>query len=95
MSKYKKYFQEMFQAHKELFTSFKEIHDQYVGDEEAWKKEFNTVGKQVVEVIREYERMLCAKSDSGQYSKYSSNLADKFWTEVRSYYPRIDFVGVM
>jgi len=94
MSKYRKYFQQMLEEHKILMTNFKEIHDKYIQDEETWKKIFNEEGKKAVEIIRQYEKQLCSKTNSGTYSKFSSNLADKFWAEVRLYFPRIDFVGV-
>lgn len=84
----------MLEENKELFTSFKEIHDRYAQDPDNWQNKFNTEGAKIVEIIRTYEKQLCAKSNSGQYSKFSSNLADKFWAEVRLYFPKIDFVGV-
>jgi len=93
MSKYQKYFQQMLEENKELFDQFKRIHDKYLQDDVKYQDEFNEIGKDVVEVIRKYELMLCSKSEGGQYCKYASTLADKFWTEVRRVYPRIDFVG--
>lgn len=93
-AKYKEYYKEMITAHRELFEKFKDIHDQYVMDEDAWKKEFNEVGAKTVEIIREYEVRLCSHSEGGQYGKFATNLADKFWNEVRKEYPRVDFVGV-
>lgn len=95
MTKYQKYFQQMLEEHKDLFAKFKTVHDNYIQDETQWKAEFNKVGKEAIEIIRRYEQQLCNKTNSGQYSKFSTNLSDKFWTEVRSYFPRIDFVGVM
>lgn len=84
----------MKETHEELFASFKVLHDKYADDPEQWQEEFNREGEKIVEVIRQYEKMLCAESNAGQYSKFSSNLADKFWTAVRTYFPKIDFVGV-
>lgn len=95
MSKYKKYFQEMVEAHPDLFAEFKTVHDNYVQDKATWKAEFNTQGEKVVEIIHEWEQRLCNKSEGGKYGKFSANLADKFWQEVRVEYPKIDFVGVM
>lgn len=77
-----------------LFEEFKTLHDNYVSDEKAFQKQFNEKGKIVTQIIREYEKRLCAEMDKGQYGKFSSNVADKFWEEVRKIYPRIDFVGV-
>lgn len=94
MVKYKEYYKEMIANNKELFDSFKEVHDNFVKNGDEWKSMFNEVGKNVVEVIRDYERRLCASQESGMYGKYSSKLADKFWDQVRKEYPKIDFVGV-
>lgn len=94
MTKYQKCYKEMFEANKELFTAFQEIHDNYLSDDAGWQKQFNTQGEKVLSVIRDYERRLCLEMNRGQYSKYSSNLADKFWEEVRRHFPKIDFVGV-
>lgn len=84
----------MLEENKVLFDEFKQIHDKYMENPLEYKAEFNEKGARVVEVIRVYERNLCAQSNSGQYGKFSPNLAEKFWEAVRGYFPRIDFVGV-
>lgn len=94
MTKYQRYFQEMMDQHKELFASFKVLHDQYQQNQEKYQHTYNEQGAKVVEIIRDYEKMLCAHSESGQYGKFANTLADKFWQAVRGYYPMIDFVGV-
>ena len=94
MKLYQKLFQEMLSTHKDLFTQFKDIHDRFAQDQNKYKKEFNEVGTQVLDVIRKYENILCGHSENSGYGKFSSNLSDKFWAEVRSYLPRIDFVGI-
>ena len=94
MTKYQKYFQQMLERNEQLFREFKTIHDHYVTDPSKWQEEFNARGEKVLAVLREWENRLCAHSERGQYGKFSSNLADKFWQVVRSYYPKIDFVGI-
>lgn len=84
----------MIKKNRELFIKFKITHDMYSDDKETWAKQFNEEGSQVLAIIHEYENILCGHSEQGQYSKFSSNLAEKFWAEVRKNYPRIDFVGV-
>lgn len=93
-AKYRQLFLEMMEQHRDLMLDFKDIHDKFLQDEEQYKNEFNEKGKKVVDVIREYEMKLTAHQNSGQFSKYSSGLADKFWDQIRSFLPRIDFVGV-
>ncbi len=94
MTKYQKYFREMMDKNEYLFTEFKRIHDSYMLDPVKYENEFNKLGKEVVDEIREWERKLCSQSERGQYGVFSAGLADKFWKEVRIYFPKIDFVGV-
>lgn len=94
MTKYKKIFDEMINKNRELFIKFKITHDMYANDKKTWTNQFNEEGSRVLAIIREYEDILCRHSEQGQYSKFSANLAEKFWDEVRKNYPKIDFVGV-
>ena len=92
MSKYKKHFQEMLEYNESLFDSFRKIHDAYAADP-SMQKEFNTEGEKVLRVIRRYEDELCGRSEGGRYGKYSANLSEKFWSEVRIHFPKIDYIG--
>lgn len=92
--KYKEYFQDMVDNNKELFTSFKTIHDAYAEEPEKWQKEYNEKGQDILDIIRRYENMLCSKSEGSSYGKFSSTLSDKFWNEVRVHFPKIDFIGM-
>lgn len=94
MTKYKQMFDEMIKNNRDLFIKFKITHDMYVTDSKTWSKQFNAEGEQVLEIIRDYENRLCGYSEQGQYSKFSANLADKFWSEVKKNYSKIDFVGI-
>lgn len=94
MTKYQKYFQEMMEKNEWLFGEFKKVHDGYVLDPDKYKEQFNKLGGEVVDEIREWERKLCSHSEKGQYGVFSSGLAEKFWVEVRKHFPKIDFVGV-
>jgi hypothetical protein len=92
--KYKKYFQEMIDANPVLFAEFRPIHDGYKVDRKKWSKQFHEKGKEVVEVIREWERRLCSGMERGQNAVYSSKVAEKFWQEIKSIYSHIELVGV-
>lgn len=85
----------MLDENKELFDNFTQVHDAFALNPDMNKARFNEVGTEVLDVIREYERILCGKTESGQYGKFSSNLSQKFWDEIRKVYRKIDFVGVM
>ena len=57
-------------------------------------KEYNEKGKDVMIMLQRWENNLCAKSESSKYGKFSDKLADKFWGEIRTIFPKIDFVGM-
>ncbi len=94
MREYQKMFQIMIEQNKELFNNFKEIHDEYALNPAEWQKLFNQYGGEILDVVRDYERRLCANMSTGKYGQFSSNLSEKFWGEVRKFLPKIDFVGV-
>ncbi|MDO8451319.1 MAG: hypothetical protein Q7S76_00435 [bacterium] len=94
MTKYRQAVQEMLEENKELFEEFKPIHDAYALNPEINQAKYNDSGKEILDVLREYDRRLCAKMGGGQYSKFSTNLSEKFWEEVRKIFPLIDRVGI-
>jgi len=94
MTKYKEYFQRMINENKDLFESFKQLHDAYAMNQESWQEKFNAEGAKISEVIREYENRLCANTERGMYNHYSAGLAQKFQDEVRAHFPMIDHIGL-
>jgi hypothetical protein len=93
MPKYRDIFRQMIADHEAKFASFKEVHDKYALDSKTWQKEYNQQGAEIVDLIRNYEQKLCMGQEKGNKSVFSSKLADKFWTEVKAFFPLIDFVG--
>lgn len=94
MTKFKQMYQEMIKQNKELFEEFEWVHKHYSQNPDKWQRTFNIVGEKVLETVRKYENLLCRKSEGGIYSKFSSNLAEKFQQEVRNHFPKIDYVGI-
>jgi hypothetical protein len=92
--KYKKYYQLMWAQNQQLFEEFIPIHDGFVADQLKWSDQFNQVGRDVVDVIRDWERRLCAGTEKGGYGAYSAKLAEKFWEEVKKQFPLIQEVGI-
>lgn len=84
----------MFEFNKELFGAFREIHDKYMLDPKKWQNEFNEKGREILPILQKWENSLCSKSESGKYGKFSSNLADKFRSEVKEHFPKIDHIGM-
>lgn len=95
MRQYQEVYQQMIDENKELFNSFFRIHQEYALNPTVNQKQFNEIGKKIQEVIHDYERRLCGKTESGQYSKFSANLSEKFWQLIRADFPKIDFIGVI
>lgn len=94
MQKYQAMYLRMTGENRELFDNFRAVHDAFVLNPDMNKARFNEVGAEVMDVVRDYERILCGKTESGQYGKFSGNLSQKFWDEVRKDFRKIDFVGV-
>lgn len=93
MQKYKQVFQEMLEYNSDLFTSFKTLHDNYALNSKVFQTEFNDEGEKVLRVIRRYENILCTKSENGRFGKFSTNLSEKFWGEVKQRFPKIGMIG--
>lgn len=94
MTKYKQYFQEMLRDNQESFEQFRKVHDLFTKDRFKYQEEFNLQGQKIMEIIQEWEKRLCARMEGGKNSVYSANLSEKFRSEVRSEFPKIDLVGV-
>lgn len=94
MPRYRDIFREIMNNNEALFADFAEVHQKYQADGKKWQKEFNELGAQMMELLRDGERTLCGKTERGQNAVFSARLADKYWTEVKAFFPLIDFVGV-
>jgi len=94
MPKFRDYFRQMMDENQEMFANFAQVHTKYQQDKQQWQEEFNKQGEKVVEVVREWEGRLCGHQEKGDKAVFSANLAEKFWGEVKAFFPLIDFVGV-
>lgn len=94
MTKSQQYFQDMMEYNKKNFDEFKIIHDKYQNIPEKFQDEFNEKGEEILRIIRKYENLLCSSSETSGFGKYSSNLANKFWSLIRKSFPKIDFIGI-
>lgn len=92
--KYKQTYRDMVTQHKTLFDKFREIHDKFQENPDENKDEFNNVGMEVMETIRRFEVQLTSHMTGSGYGKFSTNVTDKFWAEIKKNFPKIEFVGV-
>jgi hypothetical protein len=93
-AKYQIYYQKMIDDNRSLFDRFAKIHRLFEIDQELNANDFHRLGREVLDVIRDYDRRLCAAMGRGVYSVYSDKLSQKFWDLVRVDFPKIDMVGV-
>lgn len=93
--KYKNYFNRMIEANKEVFESFRVVHDKYALDEEKYQDEFNKEGEKILLITHEWENKLCMQSEKAGYGGYTSGLAEKFQAEVKREFPLIDHMGIV
>lgn len=93
-TRYKEAFEQMIRDNKEIFENFKKIHDAYALNEAANQEKFNEVGKEVMNIVRKYEDILCKRSEVNGFGEYTSKLAEKFQNEVRKNFPKIDQIGI-
>lgn len=94
MAKFKEAVKEMWDEHKEEFSEFLILHDNYRQDQKKWQAEFNEKGKAILDWIQKAENRLCSKQENSGRANYSPQLAEKFREEVKKYLPLIDWVGV-
>lgn len=92
MPKYQKHFQNMLGDYQDFFNEFKTLHEQYVQEPDEYKQAFFETGEKVLRIIRRYENELCSRSENSGYGKFSENLSEKFWEQVRAYFPFIDAI---
>ena len=92
--KYKEYFQKAFDDNREQFHLFMLICQDYVNNRAEFSEEFNRQGKPIKQILDEVEARLCGRMERGKNAVYSANLSEKYWDEVRKYFPCIDEVGM-
>ena len=94
VQKYKQYYDMMMRNNTQLLADFKKTHDLYATNMTKYHQQFNTEGRDILDIMRSYERKLCSGMERGKNSAYSDKLAEKFWLEIKKEYPLIDQVGV-
>lgn len=85
----------MIEDNQKLFNEFKMIHDNFAENKLNWQEKFNEEGTKILRVIRRYENNLCSRSENTGFGKYSINLSEKFWGEVRAFLPLIDQIKII
>ena len=92
--KFKQLYLDMIKQNQKIFDEFKIIHDNFIDEPEKHKTEFNNVGGKVIEIVRNFEQRLTSQMTGSGYGKFSTNVTDKFWSEIKKEYPKMEFVGV-
>jgi hypothetical protein len=93
--KYKKMFEEMLQSNKQLFADYNELLAKYDSDNTRYAQELSEMQRKLLRIIKNTENGLCARTENTGRGNYSTALADKFWNEVRTLFPRVeDYIKV-
>jgi hypothetical protein len=79
----------------QIVSEFATIHQKFATDPEKHRAEFNEIGRNFINLVRSYERRLCAGMERTNNSVYSSGVSETFWKLIRSDFPLIDQVGVI
>lgn len=82
----------MVTEYEDFFMEFKKLHDSFKENPDDYRIAYNEMGQKILRIIRRYDDELCSKSENSGYGKFSENLSEKFWEEVRSTFPLIDQV---
>ncbi len=92
--KYKKFYELMTAENQKLFDEFQPIHDGFVENNDQWAEQFHRVGRDVMDVMRDWERRLCSGMERGTNAVYSHQVSDKFWQEIKKRFSHIEMVGL-
>lgn len=92
--KYLKFYELMIEKNTRLFDDFQVVHDGYVESHDKWEEKFHNQGRDVMDVIRDWERRLCSGMERGVNAVYSQKLSEKFWGEVKKRFALIEEVGL-
>ena len=92
--KYKHYYDLMLEQNADAFAEFKKVHDLFEKDSTKWKSQFNELGLQITDIIRDWEHRLCSGMERGKFANYSAKLAEQFQNEIKKTFPSIDLVGL-
>lgn len=94
MPKFAQLYNTMVKDHQAVFNEFREIHELFKLDRNAHRAAFNTKGKEIMEILREYEDRLCQGMERGQFGVFSDKVSEKFWQRVKKDFSHIEMVGV-
>ena len=94
MTKFKEYYNRMYETHQAEFDAFRVIHDGYQMNRSEWAEQFHTEGMKLMAIIKDWERRLCNQMEKGANSQYSAKLAEKFMAEIKKHYALIERIGV-
>lgn len=94
MALYKDLIDQMYEKYEPELKRFEAIHKRYELNQKGKQVSFNAAGAKIIEIMRDYEKKLCGKSERSGMGVYSSRLAEAYWKEIKKRFPLIDFVGV-
>ncbi len=96
MTKFAKYYQQMWDTNTQVLSKFQDAHDAYKTNQKdkTLKEEFDSWGKLAREIMEDWDRRLCMQMEKGYNGMFSSKVSEKFWSEIKKDFPLVDLVGV-
>lgn len=91
--KYKEFYKKTLKKNKSLFEDFEIVHEKYAKNPIKYKEEFNRIGGEIMVILKKAEDKLCFQSEQSRFAKYSEQLSQKFWDEVKKDFPKIEEVS--
>ncbi len=93
MTKTDQYYNLMLEQNKQAFELFKQVHDEFAKNPDHYREVFNEMGREIQDIVRRYENMLCSGSENGGYGKFSTKLSEKFQAKILKEFPKYNHIG--
>jgi len=94
-TKYKRFYELMEEQNTALFDKFQKIHDEFAAEKLKKTDDFHNIGREVMDIMRFWERKLCQGMERGNNGVYSQKVSEKFWAHIKIRFPEIDKVGLV
>ena len=93
MTKTDQYYTLMLDQNQKMFDVFREVHSEYEKDPKVYQELFNETGREIQDIVRRYENMLCSGTENGGFGKFSTKLSEKFQARIIKDFPKYNYIG--
>lgn len=93
MTKTDQYYTLMLEQNQRIFDIFRQVHNEYEKNPQVYQELFNETGREIQDIVRRYENMLCSGTENGGYGKFSTKLSEKFQARILKDFPKYNHIG--